>query len=119
MTARAGNANARVRDLLTDSLALWRVSGAVEAGELPVVAVVHADSGTMVWVERAAGDHAPVRWLVRWRRAGEPAGSPRERHPRACASLVGLLNALRAALDVNRGSPVRIAPASEERPPLR
>jgi hypothetical protein len=35
----------------------------------------------------------------------------REERSRPCASLVGLLNALRGALDVERGNAVRIAAA--------
>jgi len=101
----------RVRDFLADSLALWRVAGTVEAGELPIVAVVRASEGTIVWVERPSGQGMPFRWLVRWRGAGDAPGGPREQRPRACASLVGLLNAIRGALGVDRGSAVRVAPA--------
>jgi len=96
---------------LTDSLALWRVSGAVERGELPVVAIIRADNGAIVWIERPADKDTPFRWAVRWRVAGDAPGGAREQRPRHCASLVGVLKALRSALDVDRGSPVRIAPA--------
>ena len=95
---------ARVREFLADSLALWSVDGAVEAGVRPVVAVIRAGAGTVAWVERPAGDDVPWRWFVRWRGPGMP-----EERSRPCASLVGLLNALRGALGVERGSAVRIA----------
>ena len=36
-----------VREFLADSLALWRVDGSVEAGALPVVAVVRAGGATV------------------------------------------------------------------------
>ena len=104
-------ADVRVRDFLADSLALWRVTGKVEAGDSPTVAVVRADAGTIVWIERPSGEGLPLRWLVRWRGAGEAPGAPREQHPRACASLVGMLNTVRGALGVDRGAAVRIAPA--------
>lgn len=93
---------------LADTLAMWGVAGRVEAGDAPVVALIRAQNGTVVWIERGRAE-LPFRWFARWRAAGEAAGSAREAHPRACASLVGLLNALRSALGVDRGSPVRIA----------
>jgi hypothetical protein len=101
--------DSRLRGFLTDSLDLWRVAGTVEAGEGPVVAVVRADDGAIVWIERPSGQELPCRWLVRWRAAGEAAGGPREQRPRACASVVGMLGAVRGALGVNRGSALRIA----------
>ena len=102
-----------VRAFLADSLALWRVAGAVEGGDSPVLAVIRASDGATVWVERPSASGMP-RWLVRWRAAGDAPGGAREQHPRACASVVGLLNAVRGALGVDRGSPVRIAPAPSE-----
>ena len=101
------------RDFLADSLALWRVAGTVEAGEGPVVAVVCAGEGAIVWVERPSGPDLPCRWLVRWRGAGAAPGGPREERPRACASIGGLLNVMRGALGVDRGRPVRIAPSRD------
>ncbi len=101
-----------VREFLADSLALWRVDGSVEAGALPVVAVVRA-GGATVWVERPAGD-APWRWFVRWR-----SPEMQEERSRPCASLVGLLNAVRGALGVERGNAVRVVAAPVELPPLR
>ena len=105
--------DSRLRGFLTDSLALWRVAGTVEAGEGPVVAVVRADDGAIVWIEHPSGQELPCRWLVRWRGAGEVSGGPREQRPRACASVVGMLGAVRGALGVNRGSAVQIAPVPD------
>ena len=101
-----------VREFLADSLALWRVDGSVEAGALPVVVVVRA-GGATVWVERPAGD-APWRWFVRWR-----SPEMQEERSRPCASLVGLLNAVRGALGVERGNAVRVVATPVELPPLR
>ena len=97
--------SANITGFLADSLALWRVDGAVEAGALPVVAVIRAGD-RVVWIERPAADDVPWRWFVRWRSPGM-----QEERSRPCASLVGLLNAVRGALGVERGSAVRIAPA--------
>ena len=87
----------RIREFLTDSLALWGVAGAVDIGKAPIVAVIRAADGTIVSVERNAG--GPFRWVVR---------SPR---PRPCTSIAGVLNALRSALGVERGEPIRVTPA--------
>ena len=86
----------RIREFLSDSLALWRLDGTLEAGEAPIVAVIRASDGTTVRIERKS---APFRWLVH---AGRP---------RPCASIAGVLNALRSALGVERGSPIRVTPA--------
>lgn len=96
----------QVREFLADSLALWKVDGTVEAGASPVVAVIRAEAGAIVWIERPADDDAPWRWFVRWR-------SPDmcEERSRPCASLVGLLNAVRGALGVESGSGVRVVAA--------
>ena len=102
----------RVRDFLADSLALWRVAGTVEAGEAPIVAVIHTGAGAIVRVARPAQDDMPFRWLVH-------AGDVGTERLRPCVSLVGLLNALRSALDVDRGGAVRIAPAPSALPTLR
>ena len=103
MNSAANFDQARVREFLADSLALWQVAGAVEAGTAPVVAVVHADAGATIWIERPAEDDAPWRWFVRWRTL-----DMREERSRPCASLVGLLNAVRGALGVERGSALRV-----------
>jgi len=95
----------QVRGFLGDSLALWGVEGSVEAGALPVVAVVHVSAHTTVWIERPTGEDAPWRWLVRWRDSGMS-----DERSRPCASLVGLLSTLRYALGIERGEAVRIAP---------
>jgi hypothetical protein len=90
---------------LSDTLAMWGVAGTVEAGEAPAVAVVRAQNGTVVWIERAGAD-LPFRWFACSRAPGDAAEGA---HRRACASLVGLLSALRRALGVDRGSAVRVA----------
>jgi hypothetical protein len=98
---------------LADSLALWRVEGAVDAGTLPVVAIVRAGD-CVVFVERNTDVDAPWRWFVRWRDAGM-----REERSHPCASLTGMLNAVRRALGVEGGNALRIAPApSAEIPSL-
>lgn len=99
--------SAQLRAFLADSLALWRVEGAVEVGEAPVVAAIRAADGTLVCIERISADSMPFRWMVRRRIPGET----RDERARPCGSLVGVLNAIRAALGVDRGTPVRIAPA--------
>jgi hypothetical protein len=98
---------------LKETLELWGVAGSVEAGEAPLVAMIRSESGTMLWIERPPRDEAQFRWAVRWRRAGDTPGSPREVRPRMCGSLVGVLGAMRDALNVDRGTPLRIAPAPE------
>ncbi len=93
-----------MREFLADSLKLWRVAGTIEAGEAPVVAVIRTNDGTTLRVERFTVRPEPVekrtaspfRWLVH---AGRP---------RPCASIGGVLNALRAALGVERGEPIRV-----------
>ena len=106
-------ANIGLLRFLTDTLALWGVAGEVEAGEAPIAAVIRTHEGAVVWIERTSGAPGMPRWLVRWRAAGDAPGSgPREKHPRACASVIGLLNAIRNALAVNRGSAVRVVPAA-------
>ena len=89
----------RLRDFLEQTLLLWNVEGAVaERGE---ALVLHA-CGREISIERA--DAAPFRWFVR--RSDEPRA-------RGCASLLGVLSALRMALDVDRGTPLRVAPAPQ------
>src|SRR5205085_7197684 len=79
---------------IADSLALWQVEGEVKAGNAAVVAIVRA-RGRVIAIERNDDDDAPWRWFVRWRDAD--AGDERSR---PCASMTGLLNALRRALEV-------------------
>ena len=109
----AENEQERLRVFLTDSLALWRVSGVVRAGTAPVILEINTADGAIVWVERASND-TPFRWYARWRREGDQPGGVRELRPRACGSLVGLLGAVRDALGVERGGAVRIVPAPEQ-----
>lgn len=100
--------NPKVVPFLADSLVLWQVDGTVEAGTRPVVAVIRA-SDCVVWVEQNADDDVPWRWFVRWRGAGM-----REERSRPSASLAGMLNAVRRALNVERGNSVKIAPSPSE-----
>ena len=96
-----------LRTFLSDTLAMWGVAGTVECGEAPVVALIRTQEGTVVWIERG-GAELPFRWFARWRAAGDAEDAA---HRRPCASLVGLLSALRRALAVDRGSAVRVASA--------
>ena len=100
--------NAKVVSFLADSLALWQVEGTVTAGALPVVAVIRAGDCT-VWVEQNADDAVPWRWFVRWRDAGM-----HEERSRPAASLSGMLNAARRALNVERGNALRVVAAVAE-----
>ena len=93
---------------LADSLALWQVDGTAEPGTLPVVAVIRAGD-CVVWVEQNANNDVPWRWFVRWRDA-----VMRDERSRPCASLPGMLNAVRRALNVERGNAVRIAPSPRD-----
>lgn len=110
--ANPADDTAQLHAFLADSLALWHVDGTVHAAGAPVIAEIRTGSGTIVWVERA-GTETPFRWLARWRRAGDAPGGVRELRPRACGSLVGLLAALREALGVERGSPIRVVSAPQ------
>jgi G3E family GTPase len=93
---------------LDETLALWRIEGTVDAQDAPGVAVIRTTSGAVVWIEQPDRG-TPFRWLVRWRAAGVTPGGAREQRPRACASLVGLLAALRSALGIERGAALRVA----------
>jgi len=108
----------RLIAFLDETLELWHVTGKVETGEAPLSAVIRAESGAIVWIERPVRpertdvekDERPQsRWAVRWRSAGAAPGGPREVRPRMCGSLVGVLSALREALGIERGTPLRIA----------
>ena len=96
---------------LADSLALWQVDGTVDAGTAPVIAVIHAGECT-VWVERNRNDEMPWRWFVRWRDA-----DMREERSRPCPSVAGMLNAVRRALNVERGNAVRVVAPAAPCPP--
>jgi hypothetical protein len=95
---------------IADSLSLWRVNGTVEAADAPTVAIIRAEDGTTVWIERPPVG-TPFRWLVRWRPSGDASGGASEPRARPYASLPALLKALRGALDVDRGIAVRVVPA--------
>jgi hypothetical protein len=95
----------RLRAFLAESLELWGVEGTVGEADAPRVAEIRASDGTTISIERISEATMPFRWLVRRRAAGDAS----EERPRPYGSLVGVLNALRTALGVDRGSPVRIA----------
>ena len=97
----AGAPDARVRAFLAETLALWQVDARLEAVDAPGIALVRTPSGVTLRIERVPRP-ASFRWIVR---IGEGTAPGSER---PCASLVGLLNALRRALGVERGSPIRI-----------
>jgi G3E family GTPase len=96
------------RSVLTETLALWNVCGSVDTDDDS--AVIRVGDGTVIWIEPAPAA-LPFRWNARWRTAGEPPGSARETRPRRCASFVGVLAAIRAALGIDRGAALRVAPA--------
>ena len=100
----------KLRAFLAESLELWGVEGTVREAEAPFVAEIRASDGTTISIERISEATMPFRWLVRARQLGDT----REPRARPYGSLVGVLNAMRAALGVDRGSPVRIAPPSPE-----
>jgi hypothetical protein len=110
--ARASADDHRIRAFLAESLALWKVEAIIDATTPPGVAVIHAQSGMHIWVERAE-PALPFRW---WVRSG-PVADLSQAHPllrpRPCGSLVGLLTAIRSALGVERGRAVRVIPAPE------
>jgi len=82
-----------IRALLEDSLALWQVPGAVEEeGE----AVVVRAAGRVIRVLRGRAS----RWAV----AMDGGGG------RPCASIVGVLSAVREQIEVASGAALRIAP---------
>jgi hypothetical protein len=101
--------SAAARSLLSDSLTVWRVHGVVEASELPVIAVIHAEDGTVARVESAIASEAPIRWWVRW----QPPGAATSRS-RPCTSIVMLLRTVRVALGAENGNRLRLAPTANE-----
>jgi hypothetical protein len=101
-------------EFLRETFAMWRVEVTVERGQAPLVATMRGQNGTIASVERCSDPDFPFRWLVRWRKCDQTTPAPREVRPRSCASLVGVLSALRSAFDVERGSAIRIAPGSSE-----
>jgi hypothetical protein len=110
VNADRGVADDQVRAFLAETLDLWHVRAVVESGAPRSTAVIRAENGTVVWIERPGEPGVPFRWHVRWRRAGDLRGG-REHHPKACASIVGVLAALRTAFGLERGQALRIAAA--------
>jgi len=89
--------DAELRNLLADALALWGVAARVAAGPQGLLVTRGAAVFT---VARGA---APARWMLQ-----TPARAAAGRRPRAVPSVVALLTALRAALDVPPGARLRI-----------
>lgn len=83
-----------IRSLLTDSLALWRVQGTVQ----------ETADGYAIFVGARQVAHIAAGRVSRWVVVAE--GGP----PRECASIVGVLSAIREALEVSAGAALRIAP---------
>jgi hypothetical protein len=101
--------DSRVRAFFASSLDLWNVQGIVDIDDASEMIVIRPENGTVVWVERVRESDVPFRWAVRWRAAPGASHDSRERRPKLCGSLVGALNAVRLALGVERGSPLRIS----------
>ena len=78
---------------LRDSLALWQVQGTVASRDEAIV--VNA-VGAEIAIARSAD--GPFRWVVTY-----------NGRKRGCASILGVLGALRGARDVDRGAPLRIS----------
>ena len=80
-------------DLLRETLELWRVPGTVETRDDSIL--VNAND-LAISIKRT--EDGPFRWLVTYGQRKRPS-----------SSVLGVLNALRVALDVDRGAPLRIA----------
>lgn len=113
MQSMTPDASARIRALLADSLTLWKVRGDVTPGAPPVDAVIHAEDGTVVWVEPALASESPIRWWVRWHAPGAAARASPVPRSRPCTSAVGLLRTVREVLGAESGYTLRIAPSSD------
>jgi hypothetical protein len=83
---------------LTDSLTLWGVQGAVQ----------ETADGYAIFVGSRRVAHVAVGRASRWVVVAE--GCP----PRECASIVGVLSAVREALEVSAGAALRIAPGKAD-----
>lgn len=95
--------DAELRNLLTDCLALWEVTGTVAVREADVA--IETTLGLFT-VSRAEADLRPVRWFHQTPERAE-AGRP----PRASPSIVALLSALRNAMAGEGGDRLRVGSA--------
>jgi hypothetical protein len=87
-----------IRDLLTSSLIVWKVSGNVECDGEDIVIRPIARPAVRIGPGRSS------RWIV------QPEDGP----PHQCASIVGALTAVREALGVSGGPALRIGPSRRE-----
>jgi hypothetical protein len=105
----------RLQALLDDSLAMWNVPAVVGVDESLFVAIVITTDGRRASVEACCDPSTPFRWIVRWCDAnGAADAAPGGQFHRGCASLVGVLSALRGVFEVHLGDPVRIASAASQ-----
>ena len=89
-----------LRDLLSDALTLWDMSGRVVATGGGVVLVT--SNGMSLSVSAAAASERPIRWWV---------DKPTQR--RACTSVAGLLRTLRNAVGAGEAEARRLRVAEE------
>jgi hypothetical protein len=82
-----------LRALLTDSLALWGVSGRAEITDKGVRIIAN---DLVLLVAPASPDESPIRWWL-----------IREGRRRPAASILGLLRSLRYALNATATEPAR------------
>jgi hypothetical protein len=88
-------------DLLRHAITLWSVTARVEAAD-DGVGVRTAD-GAVLTIARAPEDARPTRWTLM-----TPERAAAGRPPRAASSIIGLLSALRAALDAAPAPRLRV-----------
>jgi hypothetical protein len=91
---------AELRVLLLDCLKLWEVVGKIVADD---TGLLIETAGGVFHVAAAEPDHHPVRWLYQ-----TPERFAAGRPPRAAASIVGLLSALRNAMEGKGGDRLRV-----------
>ena len=89
-----------LRNLLLDCLALWQIDGRITA-EDPGLEIRTMEG--VFFVQGAAPDQHPVRWLLQ-----TPPRRLAGRLPRATPSIGALLRALRHALGADQGVALRI-----------
>jgi hypothetical protein len=88
---------AELRSLLLDCLVLWGVQARITGDDAGLIVAAAPGAITIT------GGAAPLRWFMQ-----TPERQSAGRQPRALPSVVALLSALRAALNVPTGSSARI-----------